>query len=203
MLLEVHERIAGIVLAAGGSTRFGEPKQLLDWFGEPLVKFVAENVRAAGCSPILVITGADHDTVSLALDGLPVQIVNNTAWQTGQSSSVKAAIQALPDDIGGAIFCLVDQPRIPPELIAALRNKHAKNPSPIIMPVIDSKPANPVLFDRSVFSDLMNLEGDVGGRALFDKYQSASIPWEDPSSQMDIDTPKDYQRIRFDSKTGD
>ncbi len=123
MLLEVHERIAGIVLAAGGSTRFGEPKQLLDWFGEPLVKFVAENVRAGGCSPILVITGADHDTVSLALDGLPVQVVNNTAWQTGQSSSVKAAIQALPDDIGGAIFCLVDQPRIPQELISSLTKK--------------------------------------------------------------------------------
>ena len=202
MLLEVHERIAGIVLAAGGSTRFGEPKQLLDWFGEPLVKFVAENVRAGGCSPVIVITGADHDTVSRALDGLPVQVVNNTAWQTGQSTSVRAAIQALPDDIGGAIFCLVDQPRIPKELIRDLRKKHAKNPSPIIMPVVDGKPANPVLFDRCVFKDLEDLEGDVGGRAIFDKYQSSSIPWDDPSSQMDIDTPQDYQRIRFETGNG-
>ncbi len=203
MLLEVHERIAGIVLAAGGSSRFGEPKQLLDWFGEPLVKFVAKNLRSGGCSPVLVITGADHDTVSRVLDDLPVEVVCNTAWQTGQSSSVRAAIQALPNDIGGVIFCLVDQPRIPQELITALRKKHAKNPAPIILPIVDGKPANPVLFDRRVFTELEKLEGDVGGRALFDKYQPTHIPWDDPVSQMDIDTPDDYQKIRFADDGGD
>ncbi len=197
MLLEVHERIAGIVLAAGGSTRFGEPKQLLDWFGEPLVKFVAENVIAGGCSPVVVVTGADHESVSLALDGVRVEVICNTDWQVGQSSSVRAAIQALSDDIGAAIFHLVDQPLIPVDLISALRTKHARNPSSIILPFIDGKPANPVLFDRSVFNDLEKLEGDVGGRALFDKFDTSSIPWDDPTSQLDVDTPEDYQKIRF------
>ncbi|HDN04430.1 MAG TPA: putative selenium-dependent hydroxylase accessory protein YqeC [Chloroflexi bacterium] len=203
MLLEVHEKIAGIVLAAGGSSRFGEPKQLLDWFGEPLVKFVAENVKAAGCSPVVVVTGADHDSVSRALNEAQVEVVCNTSWQVGQSTSVRAAIQSLPGDIGAAIFNLVDQPLIPVELITALRKRHARNPASIILPVIDGKPANPVLFDRRVFTDLEELEGDVGGRALFDKYQPSSIPWNDPKSQMDVDTPEDYQKIRFANGSGD
>ncbi len=203
LLLEVHERIAGIVLAAGESSRFGEPKQLLDWFGEPLVKFVSEKVQAGGCSPVVVVTGADHDSVSRALGEVQVEVVCNPLWQAGQSTSVRAAIQALPGDIGAAIFTLVDQPRIPVELISALRMKHARNPASIILPSMDGKPANPVLFDQSVFQDLENLEGDIGGRALFDKYKPTSIPWDDPASQMDIDTPEDYQKIRFAAEAGD
>ena len=202
MLLEVHERIAGIVLAAGGSSRFGEPKQLLDWFGEPLVKYIAEKVRAAGCEPVVVITGADHDSVSRALAEIPVEVVCNTSWQVGQSSSVRTAVQALSNDVGAAIFHLVDQPLIPVELIRALRKKHAKQPASIIMPVIDGKPANPVLFDRRVFGDLETLEGDVGGRAIFDQYKPTTIPWDEPNSQLDVDTPEDYQRIRFANDPG-
>lgn len=203
MLLEVHERIAGIVLAAGGSSRFGEPKQLLDWFGKPLVKFIAEKVASAGCSPVVVVTGADHDSVSRALDGLQVEVACNTGWQVGQSSSVRVAIQSLPENIGAAIFNLVDQPLIPVELIAALRKRHARNPAPIIMPVIDGKPANPVLFDRQVFNDLEGLDGDVGGRALFDKYQPGTVVWDDPASQLDVDTPEAYRKIRFSDEIRD
>jgi len=203
MLLGIHERIAGIVLAAGGSTRFGEPKQLLDWFGEPLVKFVAGLVKQGGCSPVVIVTGADHDTVSRVLGDLDVEVVNNTAWQSGQSSSIRAAVQALPADVGGAIFCLVDQPLIPPELISAIRMNHARKPASIITPLIDGKAGNPVLFDRQVFPDLLKLEGDIGGRALFDHYQPESIPWEDSTSQIDIDTPEDYQKIRFANDDGE
>jgi molybdenum cofactor cytidylyltransferase len=203
MLLEVHERIAGIVLAAGGSSRFGEPKQLLDWFGKPLVKFIAENVASAGCSPVVVVTGADHDGVSRALDGLQVEVVCNTGWQVGQSSSVRLAIQSLPENTGAAIFNLVDQPLIPVELITALRKRHARNPAPIIMPVIAGKPANPVLFDRQVFTDLEGLDGDVGGRVLFDKYQPDTVVWDDPASQLDVDTPEAYRKIRFSDEIRD
>jgi len=203
MLLEVHERIAGIVLAAGGSSRFGEPKQLLDWFGKPLVKFVTDKVIAAGCSPVVVVTGADHDSVSQALEGVEVEIVCNTGWQVGQSSSVRIAIQSLSGDIGAAIFNLVDQPLIPVELIKELMKKHAKNPSSIILPTIDGKPANPVLFDQHVFSDLEKIEGDVGGRILFEKYQPVTIPWDDLASQTDVDTPEAYQKIRFGNEASD
>ena len=203
MLLGVHERVAGVVLAAGGSTRFGEPKQLLDWYGEPLVKAVAKLSLAGGCEPVVVVTGADHDLVSRVLEDLPVIIANNTSWQIGQSSSVRAGIEALPDDIGAVIFSLVDQPRIPEELFNVLRKKHAVNPGPIILPNVDGSFGNPVLFDKSLFDSLTLLDGDKGGRLLFDQYPPLTIEWEDASSQEDIDTPDDYQRIRFSEECED
>lgn len=197
MLLEVHERIAGIILAAGGSSRFGEPKQLLDWFGIPLVQHAVEIARAGGLSPILVVTGADHDTVSEVIRDQPVNVICNANWQRGQSTSIQAGIQALSNDVGGVVFLLVDQPLIPPALIQALVKTHNRNPAPIIQPAINGKPGNPVFFDQQLFADLTRLEGDSGGRALFNKYPPRQVPWDDGSSQMDIDTPEDYQKLRF------
>ena len=197
MLLEVHERIAGIVLAAGGSTRFGEPKQLLDWFGKPLVTHAVELAEAGGLSPVLVVTGADHDTVSEVLRTAPVEVVCNTGWAEGQSSSVRAGVQSLPVTVGGAVFLLVDQPLIPPALIEKLLQTHHRSPAPILLPKIGDRAGNPVLFDREVFDDLMKLGGDIGGRALFEAYPTRYIPWDEAESQQDIDTPEDYQRMRF------
>lgn len=197
MLLEVHERIAGIILAAGGSTRFGEPKQLLDWYGEPLVSHAVAIAESGGLSPIMVVTGADHDTVSEVIRTSPVEVVCNTGWAEGQSSSVRAGVQALPESVGGAVFLLVDQPLIPPALIEKLVQAHHRSPAPILLPRIEGRAGNPVLFDREVFGDLTELGGDIGGRALFESYPTRYIPWDGVESQQDIDTPEDYQRMRF------
>ncbi len=197
MLLEVHERIAGVILAAGGSSRFGEPKQLLDWHGKPLVNHVAQLAIGAGLKPVVVVTGADHDSVSEALRDSPVTIACNPGWTSGQGSSVRVGVTALPDHIGAVVFLLVDQPLIPPELIHKILQQHHKKPGPIILPVVGGNPGNPVLFDRLVFDDLIHLGGDVGGRALFKKYSIQEVHWEDKNTQKDIDTPDDYQQIRF------
>ena len=197
MLLEVQERIAGVVLAAGESSRFGEPKQLLDWYGKPLVSHAAQLAKEGGLKPVVVVTGADHDAVSETLRESQVVIANNPGWASGQSSSVRVGVEALPEHVGGAVFLLVDQPLIPPELIRKLLQQHHTKPAAITLPVVDGKPGNPVLFDRQVFDDLTQLEGDVGGRVLFERYPVQEIKWEDKQSQQDIDRPEDYQRIRF------
>ncbi len=195
MLLEVHERIAGIVLAAGGSTRFGQSKQLLDWGGVPLVSHAAQIALAAGLSPVIVVGGADFQQVSQAVKGLPVEFANNPDWQGGQSTSVRAGIKALPDDVGACVFLLVDQPLIPAELIQLLKINHARYQSEIIHPIVNGKPGNPVLFDRRVFKDLMCLEGDTGGRALFNRFVPRKIPWDDENCQQDLDSPETYQEL--------
>ncbi len=201
MLLEVHENIAGVVLAGGESSRFGEPKQLLEWYGKPLVRHVADLAIEGGLNPVVVVTGADHDLVSGALSNSQIEVACNPGWASGQSSSVRAGIEALPETVGGVVFMLVDQPLIPTALIQRILQQHHRNPAEIITPEVDGKPGNPVLFDRRVFEDLAHLEGDVGGRALFDKYTVRRIAWEDKRTQEDIDTPEDYQRIRFRDET--
>jgi molybdenum cofactor cytidylyltransferase len=195
MILEVHHRTAGVVLAAGGSTRFGEPKQLLDWKGMPLVRHVSELALDAGLSPVLVVTGAAREEVAEVLDGDRVMIVPNSAWEEGQSTSIRAGIEALPEEVGAVVFLLVDQPLISPELIKTLRFKHARGQAGIIYPQLGDQAGNPVLFDRSLFGELSRLSGDQGGKTLFGKYPLQSVPWNDLASQRDIDSPQDYREL--------
>jgi len=195
LLLEYHEAIAGVILAAGGSTRFGTTKQLLDWRGKPLVAHTVETALAGGLSPVIIVTGADHENVTLAVKGLTVKCVHNPDWEQGQSSSVRTGIESLPPQVGGAIFLLADQPYTPPELILQLVKEHTSNRIPIIYPEVNGKRANPVLFDRDIFLDLAKLTGDIGGRALFDSYKTRSVNWENDLILRDIDTPEDYENL--------
>jgi molybdenum cofactor cytidylyltransferase len=131
-----------------------------------------------------------------AVKDLEVKIIRNKDWQSGQSSSVKAGVQALSQNIGASLFLLADQPQIGMDIIQALTEAHARELHPILAPlVLEERRANPVLFDRLTFPDLLNLEGDVGGRAIFSKYKVEYIPWHDDRLLLDVDEPKDYQRL--------
>jgi len=94
-IFAVHEPIAGIVLAAGESARFGQTKQLLDWHGQPFVRAVAQNALDAGLSPVTVVTGANAEQVGAVVTDLDVNIVRNDGWKSGQGSSIKAGILSL------------------------------------------------------------------------------------------------------------
>jgi molybdenum cofactor cytidylyltransferase len=211
--VQTFEPCAGIVLAAGKASRFGQPKQLLDFRGQPFVRVVAKNALAGGLSPVVVVTGANAEAVEAALQDLPVLILRNTDWENGQSSSIKTGLQALlpaprqvgspvfnqsganRPEAGAAIFLLADQPQIPPTLVQALVNTHSLELAPIVAPFVRDRRANPVLFDRLTFPDLLSLTGDVGGRAIFNKYPVTQLPWHDENVLMDIDTPEDLERL--------
>jgi molybdenum cofactor cytidylyltransferase len=197
--VQTFERCAGIILAAGESNRFGETKQLLDWKGKPFVRHVAETALQAGLGPVMVVTGFHAADVESALNGLPVNIVQNPEYQQGQSTSIRAGIQALTPLplVGSAIFLLADQPQIPMDVIRALVESHGQNMQPILAPlVLEERRANPVLFDRDTFRDLMQLTGDIGGRGIFDKHRVEYLPWHDDILLFDIDKPEDYQRLK-------
>jgi len=205
MIHAVRESIAGIILAAGESTRFGQPKQLLDWRGEPFVRAIAKTALEAGLTPVIVVTGAHTEQIQAAVQDLPVQVVYNKEWKSGQGSSIKAGISILTPiplslkgvgNTGGAIFLLADQPQITPTILHALMDEHAATLSPIIAPLILEQRGNPVLFDRITFPDLVKLEGDVGGRSIFSKHKVTYLPWHDDALLLDVDTPKHYQRLK-------
>ena len=191
----VHERIAGIVLAAGASQRFGSPKQLLSWGQETFVHRVARTALEAGLSPVVVVTGAYASEVAEAVRDLPVEVVDNPDWEAGQSASVITGLRRLPRETGGAVFLLADQPQAPEPLIRQLYALHAGSLAPIVAPQADGQRANPVLFDRDTFPDLLQLQGDTGGRALFSRFRPIWLPWHDPNLLLDVDTQGDYRRL--------
>ncbi|MFN3307817.1 MAG: NTP transferase domain-containing protein, partial [Anaerolineales bacterium] len=145
--------------------------------------------------PVLVVCGAEGDKVAAAVADLPVQVVQNKDWQSGQSTSIRAALHALGDEGGGAIFLLADQPFISAPLLRALVESHAQNLAPVIAPLVGDKRTNPVLFDRQTFADLLRLEGDVGGRAIFGNYPPQWLYWHDQKLPFDLDTPHDYRKL--------
>lgn len=199
--IQTFEHTAGIVLAAGASTRFGTAKQLLDWKGKSFVRHVAETALQAGLWPVVVVTGFRSEEVESALHGLPVNIIHNPDYRQGQSTSIRTGINFLKpggsrDAIGSAIFLLTDQPQIPVEVIRALVESHTQKMQTIVAPlVLENRRANPVLFDRVTFPDLLQLEGDIGGRAIFSKYKVEYIPWHDDILLLDVDNTEDYKRL--------
>jgi molybdenum cofactor cytidylyltransferase len=198
-IFAVHEVVAGIILAAGESKRFGEPKQLLDWKGQPFVRAVAKTALEAGLSPVVVVTGANAASVESAVKDLNITVINNEDWKSGQGSSIKAGINAFNSNShskpGGVIFLLADQPQVTTSILRALIEKHAEGLYPVVAPMVMDQRANPVLFDRATFADLMALEGDVGGRAIFHKHRVEYLPWHDDRLLLDVDTPEMYHRL--------
>ncbi len=195
--VQTFERTAGIILAAGESTRFGSPKQLLTWKGKPFVRQVAETSLQAGLWPVVVVTGFHSPEIESALDGLSVNIVFNPEYQQGQSTSIRAGVGSLSGKAGAAIFLLADQPQIPADVIRALVESHGQNMQAILAPlVLEERRANPVLFDRDTFPDLLQLTGDMGGRGIFDKHRVEYLPWHDDILLLDVDKPEDYQKLK-------
>jgi molybdenum cofactor cytidylyltransferase len=194
-IISVHEPVDGIVLAAGGSRRLGRPKQLLLYKGKTLVRHAVEAGLAASLRSVVVVIGAHGEEVKAALEDLPVRFVENPHWETGQSTSIRAGLQALPDGTGAAVFLLGDQPNTPPDLIRKLVEVHRRTLAPLIAPRVEERRGNPVLFDRETFMDLENLSGDVGGRALFSRYTEESVEWQDEKAMVDVDTEEDYRKL--------
>jgi len=196
---EVVEPVAAIVLAAGSSSRYGQPKMLLPWHGKPLIRYPVEAALDAGLAEVIVVTGAVTGPLSDVLEGLPVRIVENPLWKTGQSSSLQAGLSALSENITSAMFLLADQPYVSAELIRALVTLHGQSLSAVVAPKAGGRRANPVLFDRVTFPDLLMLEGDTGGRAIIDRfpdrYSPVLLEWEDESILFDVDTPEDYNHL--------
>ncbi|MFC1976002.1 selenium cofactor biosynthesis protein YqeC [Chloroflexota bacterium] len=170
-ILEVQSRTAVIILAAGGSTRFGSPKQLAPWGQQTFIERVVDVGLASQARPVVVVLGAEVEQSRAVLADKPVEVVVNENWASGQSTSLKAGLKPLPKNVGSVIFMLVDQPAVTPEVVDALIQRHRQTLAPVIWPEFAGKRGNPVLFDRSLFSQLRQISGDTGGRPLIKAYQ--------------------------------
>ena len=197
---EKGHRIAGLVLAAGRSTRMGGPNKLLEEInGKPLVRIVAEQALASRASPVIVVTGHQRERVERVLAGLPVTVVHNPDFADGLSTSLKAGIKAVPPDADGAIVTLGDMPQVSAKLIDRLIAAFdPERGALVVIPTIDGKRGNPVLWARRFFPDLLAVEGDIGARHLIAGYAEAvaEVAIEDAAALTDIDTPEALIAVR-------
>jgi len=186
-------RIAAIVLAAGRSTRMGGPNKLLaEIGGRPLVRIAVEQALASRAKPVIVVTGHERERVEAALAGLPVKLVHNPAFAQGLGASLRAGIQAVPAEADGVIVCLGDMPQVDATLIDRLIAAFDPEKGALaVVPTIEGRRGNPVLWSRRFFHDLMAIEGDIGARHLIGRYGEAvaEVP-VGKAALVDVDTPE-------------
>ncbi len=189
---------AGVVLAAGGSSRMGSPKQLLPVHGRPLLELVVSEVSASRLDQVLVVLGANAAELLRRVRLGRTQPVVNPDHAAGMSSSLKAGLRALPADIERATIILGDQPAVSAALLDELLDLQESSGRPAAALSFDGLLHPPVLLGRELWADLMSLEGDVGCRRLIRARPElvAALPVRgDSHHPVDVDTPEDYQRL--------
>ena len=188
-------RVAGVVLAAGLSTRLGRPKQLLDVCGEPLVRRITRIALASSLDTVTVVTGNAAGTIMPLLDDLGVVIAFNSDFASGQASSIKAGLRAIPADADAALILLVDQPTITPEILNRVIEFFRHKRSAVVQArYTGGVTGHPVLFSRKLFPELMTVTGDEGGRTVVRDHRG-SVRYVDFDCEPphDIDTDADYE----------
>lgn len=189
--------IAAIVLAAGRSSRMGANKMLLPLDGHPLVWHMVQTACASSADVVLVVLGNEADTVAAALPEGQYQRVDNPHFADGLSTSLQAGLDALPDEIDGALILLADTPRTSLATLETILAAARESPERIVATNQGGKPTPPVYWPRALFADLHTIHGDEGGRSLLARSPDAVrlVELAQPDEALDIDAPEDYQRI--------
>jgi len=211
--------VGAIILAAGESSRLGQPKQLLKFRGETLVRRAVRAAAEAGCDPVLVVVGQLRDEIRAALDirdsrmssstaledetrggGGEIHIggarlIENAEWRNGVGTSIRRGLEQMANSVEAVVLLACDQPLVDGTIIAQLIATHDKTGKPIVASSYANTLGVPALFDRSCFKALLALPDDSGAKMLIANRQEevASIAFEDGT--IDIDTREDFARL--------
>ncbi len=189
-----------IILAAGNSSRLGQPKQFLKYKGKTLLSHAIETAQASrNKGPILVVTGALHDELFRECSSLLVSVVHNVNWQQGMSTSIQTGLRALVrinPDTTGALITLCDQPLVTTAHLDNLLDisAHHQNHGIVATSYADTVGA-PAFFSRKVFEQLYQLKGDKGARELFNDPEQKLVTVPFKPAAVDIDTMEDYEGL--------
>lgn len=187
-------RVAAVVLAAGGSTRMGRPKQLLPWRGRSLLRHAVEVAREAGCDPVVVVLGAASDQLRPELDGVPVTVAENPEWERGPGTSVRAGLDAVgPADT--VVFLVCDQPLVDAAHVRRLIEARQATGRPMAASEYGGTVGVPALFTRECFSALTAMDPAAGAKQVLTRQPDAVAAVPFPAGECDVDTPADYERL--------
>jgi molybdenum cofactor cytidylyltransferase len=186
--------IGAIVLAAGGSSRLGTPKQLLTFRGETLVRRAAMAALESVCDRVVVVVGSHASGMRDQLNDLPVCIVENENWQSGISSSIRAGLEHIssPD---GVVITLCDQPFMTAAVLNELIDTHRKTHRAIVASTYGTIRGVPAFFAPELFNELASLTKDEGARQIIASHPERVATVEFSQGAIDIDTPEDHKRL--------
>jgi molybdenum cofactor cytidylyltransferase len=189
-------RVAGVVLAAGASSRLGRNKLLIEIGGETIVRRAARRALEAGLTPVIVVLGFEADRVAEALQGLDVVLVVNRDHAEGMHGSMQAGIGRVPADCEAAVVILADMPLVTSAMSAGLVARFRCGPEPLVISRYGEVQAPPTLYARDLFPAL-GAAGESGGRRVVRDHrdEAAAMDWP-PPLLADLDRPEDVERVR-------
>lgn len=191
-------KVAGIVLAAGRSSRMGTAKPLLELDGETFLERAIETLEAGGCEPVVVVLG-DGESRGPAGEiarASGARVVENPRADAEQIDSLRVGLAALPADIDAAVVLPVDHPLAEADTVRALLRAFADGGAPIVRPVYRDCPGHPVLFARATWEELAGPDLERGARDVVHRYAAEirDVILDDRGVTVDIDTPDEYRR---------
>jgi molybdenum cofactor cytidylyltransferase len=190
--------IAGLILAAGESSRMGTDKALLNYRGRTFLETLLATLREAGLDRIAVVLGHHAEEIQQAVSLQQVQVVINPDYRLGQTSSLQAGLRALGiTDFEGIVMCLVDHPAISADVLRKLLEGFKQSQASVVIPTFRGQRGHPVMIDRSLFKELMDLTPDSGADTVVRKYREKTlfVEVEDPGVLLDVDDPETYRRL--------
>jgi molybdenum cofactor cytidylyltransferase len=187
--------VMAVILAAGASSRMGRSKLDLKIKDRTLIQMVLDSTASSLVDGIIMVTRPGFIPVNESLYP-QFKIVENEKWETGQSSSMRKGLENIKPGMDAVIFLMADQPFVNTDIINELLLRYYDTGSALVAPVYKGERGSPVIFDRSLFQELLAIEGDKGGRELLDRFPVEYVEFDSSLPGMDIDAPEDYEKLK-------
>ena len=196
MKQETHYSI--VILAAGASTRLGSPKQLLKHNNANLIQHAIDEAFSADAEKVLVVLGSGAEIISDSINKKKAHILNNKNWEEGIASSIRTGVEnarLLSPSIDAVILMVCDQPYVSSSLLKSLVAHHNDSGKPIVASQYKDTLGTPVLFHKTIFPELLKLNGDTGAKQIIIDHKEKVQPVKFPLGDIDIDNITDYEML--------
>jgi molybdenum cofactor cytidylyltransferase len=190
--------IAGVILAAGESSRMRRDKALLTYQGRTFLEAIHKNLMAAGIERIIVVLGHHADLIQSKVKLKPAQFVINQDYARGQTSSLQAGLEALTaDSPEGFMLCLVDHPAVSPEVMRQLLERFELTHAPVVIPTFQGERGHPVIVGNALFAELRVLLPSQGANIVIRDYRDRTelVDVADRGILIDVDEPRTYEGL--------
>jgi molybdenum cofactor cytidylyltransferase len=190
--------IAGLILAAGESSRMGRDKALLTYRGRTFVEIIISTLQAAGIERIAVVLGHHAEEIQRMTNFEGVEVVLNPEYRRGQTSSLQAGLRALESPaLDAVVLCLVDHPAVSATTVRKLIQSFQQSRTPLVMPTHQGQRGHPAVISAAVFPELLRLSPDEGANTVMREHRASTkfLEVDDPGILLDVDAPETYRQL--------